>query len=154
MSPPPKRSLITRARQVMKPGTKIGMTDLGNRAVADIPAAQPDFSAGANRTQMYTYLTQVGGQPQVLYSGDRLWARVKLTLETGGPVVVGQQSKLFPITSGIGVNLQTGVEREFTIAKGTQLYIASTAVNSVAVVVEPLPWLEQIAAFLKSIAGL
>lgn len=135
-------------------GNKVGMTHLGERAVPTAPVASPSIAAGANRMQTYTYFTKVtanGAEIPVLYSGDRLWARVKLTLETAGPVAVGQSSQLLPVLSGKGTLLPTGQEMEFTIAKGTRLYIASTSVNRVKVTIEPLPWLEQITATLSAI---
>jgi hypothetical protein len=153
MATPPKRNLFTRATTLAKSaGSKVGMTSLGSPAIASAPAPADNVGQGANRTQIYTYLTKVGST-EVLYSGDRLWARVKVMLETGGPVVVGQQSKLLPITSGTGARLVTNQERDFVIAKGTKLYIASSSVNRVAVTIEPLPWLEQITALITKIVG-
>lgn len=137
-------------------GSKVGMTALGDRAVPSAPKPQDTVSAGANRTQISTYLTTpqlTGSTVPVLYNGDRLWARVRLTLETAGPVVVGQSSQILPVLSGKGVLLPTGQEFDITIAKGTKLYIASTSVNRVKVIIEPLPWLEQMTAMLSKIAG-
>jgi hypothetical protein len=138
------------------PGSKVGMTDLGNRAVASAPKPSLDTASGNNRTQIYTYFTKptrVGDDIPVLYSGDRLWARVKLTLETAGPVAVGQSSQLLPVLSGKGALLPTGGQMEFVIAKGTRLYIASTSVNRVKVTIEPLPWLEQITASVLALVS-
>ena len=89
----------------------------------------------------------------MLYNGDRMWARVILTLETAGPVAVGQSSQLQPVLSGKGQLLETGVPTPFTIAKGNRLYIAATGVNRVKVVVEPFPWLEQLTGLLNVIMG-
>lgn len=134
-----------------RPGDKIGMTDLGNRAVAVPPAPRQETGAGANRTQIYTYIAQPG-PTKLLYNGDRLWAKLTLTLETAGPVVVGEQSNLLPVARGVGDTLRVNEPYEVVIARGSKLYIATTAVNRVGVKVEPLAWLEQITA-LVGIAG-
>lgn len=137
------------------PMSKIGMTKLGPRSIATAPAPSDNVGTGSNRTQTYTYITSIpvpGESTPILYNGDRLWANVTLELETAGPVAVGQSSALLPVLSGKGVLLETDQSRTFTIAKGTRLYIASSSVNRVKVTVAPLPWLEQITAFLSQIA--
>jgi hypothetical protein len=131
--------------QPSRPGDKTGMTKLGNPAIATPPEPSQQTGAGANRTQIYTYIAQPGAT-KLLYNGDRLWARVTLTLETAGPVVIGDQQQLLPIARGIGDSLRANVPYEVVIARGTKLYIATTAFNRVGVKIEPLPWLEQITA--------
>lgn len=114
----------------------------------------PIVSGGGQQdraTEIFTYNTFVGspdpsGAMPVLYNGDRNWAQVTLTLDTAGPVVVGNRANLAPIFSGNGWTLTTGEPITFTIAKGTRLYIYSSSVNRVKVEIAPLPWLEQIAA--------
>jgi len=116
------------------------------------PAAQ---GPGDNRTQIYTYLTKLptDGASDILYNGDRLWAKITLTLQTAGPVAVGQQSNLRPVLGGQGTLLTPGVPYVVTIGKGTRLYIAANTVNRVAVQVEPFPWLENITGLAGRIAG-
>lgn len=134
--------------------SKIGQTSLGDRAVASAP--EPSINVSDSRLQATTYFTKVPviGEPTaVLYSGDRLWARVTLTLETAGPVAVGFMSQITPVLSGRGQLLMTGEPTVFDVAKGNRLYIAATAVNRVKFSVQPLPWLEQISALLGRMAG-
>ncbi len=134
-------------------GGKIGMTKIGDPAIAKAPPPSEEVGTGSNRTQVYTYITKVpmpGQATPTIYNGDRLWARVTLTLENAGPVAVGQSSNLGGINSGIGQLLETDVPMPFTIAKGTKLYVLATAVNRIKVTVEPLPWLEQITALLTN----
>jgi hypothetical protein len=110
-----------------------------------------DAGAGNNRSQLSTFFTKVPvvGEPTtVLYSGDRLWADVTLTLETAGPVAVGTASQITPVLSGRGALLETGTPLTFRIAKGSKLYIAATAVNRVKMFIQPVPWLEQITGLL------
>lgn len=137
------------------PMSKIDQTSLGNRGIASAPA--PDPSHGQNRPSITTYFTKVpvvGEQTPVLYSGDRLWSRVTLTLETAGPVAVGQMAQIAPVLSGKGQLLATGVPTSFDIPKGSKLYIAATAVNRIKVSIQSLPWLEQITGLLSHMVGL
>jgi hypothetical protein len=139
-----------------RPGlsSKIDQTELGQRGVASAPS--PDPGQGHNKSSITTYFTKpprVGEQTPVLYSGDRLWARVTLTLETAGPVAVGQMANISPVLSGKGQLLDTGVPTYFDIAKGTKLYIASTSVNRVKVSIQSVPWAEQITGLLHAIMG-
>ena len=118
-------------------------------------------AAGDRKTDVFTYFTKAGPQPNVpggvpiLYNADRQWADVTLVLETAGPVVVGTNSNLFPVLSGKGEQLITDVPMTFTIAKGpTRLYIASTGVNRVKVQIAPYAWLEELLGGINQIAGL
>lgn len=144
--PPPggKIGMTPGALGAALPGGKAGMTELGNRAVATPPSPQVANAAGANRARVYTWFTNASSATEILYDGDRLWARVTVELQTAGPVVIGTDSNLTPVLGGKGVVLTPGEPRSVNIARGTKLYIASTAVNRVAVVVEAVPWLEQI----------
>ena len=125
-----------------------------DRTVASVTAPQAQTGAGDNRTQIYTYLTKLpeNGQAAVLYNGDRLWAKITLTLQTAGPVSVGQQQGIVPVLGGQGALLTTGQPYEVVIAKGSRLYVAANGLNRIAVKVEPLPWLEQITALIGRVA--
>ena len=138
--------------------SKVGArAELPNRNVASAGAPpSPVLSAGEKRSQITTYFTkpvQIGVPIPILYNGERMWTRVILTLETAGPVAVGNASNITPVLSGKGQLLQTGEPMPFTIAKGTRLYIASTSVNRVKVVIEPVPWLEQVVGLLMQMVG-
>ena len=127
-----------------------------DRTVAQAPTTSDALGAGENRIQISTYFTKVpvdGQPPDVLYSGDRNWTRVRVMLETAGPVAVGQFSNLFPVLSGRGQLLTTGVPVTFDIAKGNKLYIAAQSVNRVKVTIEPYPWLEMITGLLGSLVA-
>jgi hypothetical protein len=109
-----------------------------------------------HRTQVSTYFTKIpqpGQQPEILYNGDRQWANVTMTLETAGPVAVGQSQQLSPVLSGKGVLLETDVPFTLTIAKGTRLYILSTSINRVKLVIEPFAWLETITGLIGTLIG-
>lgn len=100
--------------------------------------------SSSNKTDISTYITRVG-KTDSLYDGSRLWAKVTLTLETGGPVVYGTKQNLQPVLGGAGAQLITDEPTEIVISKGNQLYIAAQTVSRVNVKIESLPWLEQIA---------
>lgn len=138
-------------RAPSKIGNVAGITD---RNIAKGEAVEVRPGGGETRTQASTYFTkaqQVGQDVPILYNGDRTWVQLTLILQTAGPVAVGTSSNIVPVLSGKGVLLTTNVPFQITIAKGSRLYIASTGVNRVLVLLEPLPWLEQIAANLSQV---
>ena len=76
-----------------------------DRTTAQVRAPAATTGQSENKIQIRTYLT-TPGPSVVLYNGDRMWARLTLTLETAGPVAVGEQSAIVPVTSGKGQLLQ------------------------------------------------
>ncbi len=116
------------------------------------PPPSADQGGAERRSEVYTTFTKADGVTHILYNGDRLWAKVTVELETAGPVSVGTAAKLTPVLGGSGVLLQPDLPKSFTIAKGSKLSFASTSVNRVAVSIEPLPWLEQIAGSVRLVA--
>lgn len=124
-----------------------------NRNVADVRAPADTTGQSENKIQIYTYPTKPSPSPQILYNGDRMWARVTLTLTTAGPVAVGEQSNIVPVLSGKGQLLPPGVPVTFNVAKGNRIYIAADTLNRVNVVIEAYPFLETITGLLSSLAG-
>jgi hypothetical protein len=112
-----------------------------NRNIATVPAPSDTASSAENKIKIFTFFTTAGKTLNV-YNGDRLWAKVTLTLETAGPVSVGEQADLQPVLSGRGLLLQTGIPAVFNVAKGNILYVAAASTNRIGVVVEAYPWLE------------
>lgn len=140
-----------------RPGTTIGMTpDRPVRTDAQpvTPGTPPQATNVDRNTDTYTYFTTVplDGTTPILYNGDRLWAKVTLLLETAGPVAVGTRADIGPVLSGKGRLLTQNVAFEITIAKTSRLYILSTALNRVAVTIEPVPWAEQIANAVETLS--
>lgn len=134
-------------------GSKLGPVSL-NRNVAQSPEPADTTGGSEHRTQVDTYFTRVpvAGEPtDIVYNGDMVWAKITLTLETAGPVAVGNLSSIIPALSGRGQLLETDVPTVFFIAKGTRLYITATGVNRVKRVVEPIPWLETITGLVSSL---
>lgn len=136
-----------------RPTSKIGHVSLDRtRAQSPEPA---DTTGGADhKTFIDTYFTKVpvDGEPtDIIYNGDRAWAKITLTLETAGPVAVGNSSSITPALSGKGQLLETDVPTTFFIGKGTRLYVTATGVNRVKRVIEPFPWLETIAGLIGSV---
>lgn len=123
-----------------------------NRHQAQVPAPADTTGAGENRLQTSTFFTKVGGTT-VIYTADRMWCKVTLTLQTAGPVAVGQFAQLDPVTSGRGQNLQPGVPTTFNVAKANNLYVAATAINAISLLVEPYPWLETLTGLLTTLTG-
>jgi hypothetical protein len=135
--------------------SKIGPVSLDHR-VAQSPTPSDTTGHAETRINISTYFTSVpgvGDPPAVLYNGDRIWTRVRVTLLTAGPVAVGQLANLFPVLGGAGQLLQPGVPTTFDIAKGNKLYIAANSVNRVSLTVEPYPWLETLTGLLTSLVA-
>jgi hypothetical protein len=144
---------------LVRPGTAIGMTPTRPDPVSaqpTTPGAPPQPTNVDRNTQTYTYITRAtlaeGEGTPVLYNGDRIWAKIILTLETAGPVAVGTLADIGPVLSGKGRLLVTNVPAEFIIAKTSRLYILATAINRVSVTIEPLPWMEQLANAAETLA--
>lgn len=106
----------------------------------------------SGRTDIYTRITKPSNKSELLYSADN-WVRMRLLLETAGPVAVSTRQDIVPVLSGKGILLQTGEYVEFTIPRGDRVYIASNTVNRVQVFVEPFPWLESMLLTLKALLG-
>lgn len=125
-----------------------------NRTVASRPS--PSTGQGDTRYAAYTYIAtppKPGESTPILYNGDRLWVRVTLTLETAGPVAVGDKAALAPVTSGRGILLDTNQATVLTVAKGSRVYVLANTVSRIKVQIEPLPWLEQITGILGQAAN-
>lgn len=88
----------------------------------------------ANASDFFT--TPTDGT-QLLYSADQ-WVQVVVTLRTVGPVSCGQNASQVPVQSGKGIALVTNIPVTFTLARGTRLYVASTTVSRLSVVITPI----------------
>lgn len=145
--PPPPRPPVSQT-------SKIGNVSLDRtRAQATTPSDSTGTSE--DKIKINTYITKApsitGDGTDTIYNGDRMWARVTLTLETAGPVAVGDSTSITPVLSGKGLLLETGVPMIFDVAKGNRLYIAATSVNRVKIMISPYPWLETITGLAGSI---
>jgi hypothetical protein len=115
------------------------------RALPDSKGGETAKQLQTYRTEIYTYFTRANGQTELIYSAEN-WVRIKLQLETAGPVAIGTSANLEPVLSGRGLLLDTSEEFEANLPKGTRVYIISETINRVSVTIEPIPWLEQISA--------
>jgi hypothetical protein len=123
-----------------------------DRTVATAPKPQTDQGRAETRSFIDTYFTKAT-ETQIIYNGDRQWARVTLMLETAGPVAIGTSQNIAPALSGKGQLLTTNVPQTFTVAKGSRLFVVSTGVNRVRRTVEAVPWLEQITGLVSALLG-
>lgn len=129
-------------KAVRKVAQQIAQGELG-RSVAEPQAGTPQDDQSSSHTDIYSYFTPIGGS-NLIYSSEG-WVKVKLTLETAGPVAVSTRQDITPALSGKGRLLPAGDEIDFFLGKGDRLYVTATAVNRVSVTVEPVPWLQAIA---------
>ena len=86
-------------------------------------------------TNIFTYFTFVGGS-RLLYSAES-WTKIRLRLETAGPVAVSTRQEITPVLSGKGILLPVGIPIDFNIPKGDRLFITAGAINRVTVFTEP-----------------
>ena len=90
-------------------------------------------------TEIGTYFTKADGQTYEMYPVQG-WMRIKLRLETAGPVVVGTEQHLGPILAGHGELLPTGAWVDFYLDFGSRLYVASSTVNRIGFIREQIPY--------------
>lgn len=122
------------------------------QAQSSAPVLHPDIPAAAGRTEISTYFTKVGGN-NLLYQAEG-WVRLRIMLETAGPVAIGSRDDVEPVLSGKGITLIRDVEISFPLAKGNRVFITSGAVNRVRMIVEPIPWAEQVTTMIGSLVSL
>ncbi len=109
----------------------------------------PEIPAIRHNTEIFTYFTRPAAGTQLLYSAEN-WVRARLMLETAGFVdIATNRQNITPVGSGKGIQLPLNVEITFHLSKSNRIYIASTTVNSVRFIIEPIPWQEQIALMLS-----
>jgi hypothetical protein len=101
-----------------------------------------DQRASTYITDPKTTLTLPGKIVQIV-PATQAWVKATLTLETAGPVEVSNSSQ-WTFLNGSGQTLIVNVPMPFFVARGNNLYLQSGASNRVKVLIEPLPWLEQI----------
>lgn len=118
----------------------------------EVKEGKPEIPSTNGRTEVSTYFTKPSGN-HVLYRAEQ-WMRIRLMLEGAGPVAVGSRDNVAPPLSGAGILLPTNVEITFTMQKGNRMYIAATAINRVRFIIEPIPWLEQIATMIGQLVSL
>lgn len=94
-------------------------------------------------TDIYTYFTEPDGETKLLYSAAG-WVKMELTLETAGPVAFSTRESVTPVLTGRGILLITDEAIDFVLPKGNRVFIAAEAINRVKVIIEPIPWQEQI----------
>lgn len=86
-------------------------------------------------TEIRTILTEIGGS-RLFYTAETQ-ARVRLRLETAGPVSVSTASDIEPVLGGRG-GLLNDVDMEFLLSRGDQLYYTAQAINRFRFVSEPV----------------
>lgn len=134
-----------------KLGTKAGLPSEVARAIPDSKQGETPGQLQEFATNLSTVFTRIGGT-QILHAADR-WVIAKLTLQTAGPVDVGTRAELTPVLSGKGRSLVTNQELAIPLAKGTRLYYTAAATNRLLVVIEPIPWLQQIALEIVAVGN-
>lgn len=151
-------SLRKIAAELQQPG-EFGRAVPGNEQAAiekgiapGVTEEKPAIPAATGRVDMSTYFTKPTGRSEVLYRAES-WVRIRLMLETAGPVSVGSRDNVTPVLSGAGILLPINVEITFPMTQGNRIFIAATAINRVRVIIEPIPWEEQKATMLGQLVA-
>lgn len=144
---PPRRPNFSKLSNDLSSRTKEVTRALPSSKGGETPKQLKTYS-----TEVYSYFTVPSVGSNLLYSAEN-WIRLKLELETAGPVAVGTSAEIGPVLSGHGRLLNTNEQYEVVLSKGTRFYIVSETVNRVSVTIEPIPWLEQIDGDLIASAG-
>lgn len=146
-------------RKIQLPGLLGTAVKRLGRMSAEVARALPDSKGGEEpkdlqrwRTQMFEMFTTTLGQSQQFYAADQ-WVRLQVMLETAGPVAIGTAAEITPVLSGKGRLLTTDVPYEVYLPKGSRAYYAAENVNRVAVTIEPIPWMEQLALEIRRVGG-
>ncbi len=100
-------------------------------------------------TETFTLCTEPDGQSRLIYSAES-WVRVRLALETTGVVAISTREDLAPLSSGKGIELTKLQSVELVLPRGDRLFVVSETDERLAVAIEPIPWLAQIADILES----
>src|SRR5262245_61515026 len=96
----------------------------------------------AKATEIFTLFTAADGETHLLYSAPT-WVRVRLTLETAGPVSVGTRQDLGRVLSGQGVLLTTNVEQEWDLDREDRLFWVAESINRVKFSVQGIAYGEE-----------
>jgi len=136
--PNPDQTLLGRVSNDLR-----GNNKERGRALPDSKGGETPKQLATYYTQIFTFFTDSSEQSQLLYSAEN-WVKITLKLETAGPVAIGTDANIVPVLAGSGVLLDTVDPFVFSLAKGTRVYITSQTVNRVTVIIEPIPWLEQL----------
>jgi hypothetical protein len=123
------------------------------RAQSHSTPIQAEIPTATGRTEIFTYTTRALNESSLLYQAES-WVRMRLILENAGAVDVSTRENITPVGSGKGITLPTDVEVQFNLNKKDRIYIASTSVNRVRVIIEPIAWGDQIATMLGKLVGL
>jgi hypothetical protein len=116
------------------------------------PPALPTVKAEPALFRAETYFTVPDGQTHLLYTAQS-WVKVRLLLESAGPVVYGQNQGITPVLSGRGSRLITGEEKEIELTKGSRIFIAAEAINRVSFSVSPIPFSDVIGGWVSALLG-
>lgn len=132
-----------------KDANRAVVSEAGRVTPASAPGTESIGYKPERGTDIYVYFTEAGGTKQLLAANETV--KVKLELQTAGPVAVSTKHDIEPVLSGKGRLLSTGRETTIIIVRGDRLYITSSSVNRVAVTIEPIPWLQNIAMLVEKL---
>jgi hypothetical protein len=104
----------------------------------------------AKTTKIYTIFTDDSGITRLLFSPPT-WCRVRITLETAGPVAVGTSQDLGAVLSGQGVQLTTDIELTWDLDREDRLFWVAESINRVKFSIESIAYGDEYAKSLHEI---
>lgn len=107
----------------------------------------------STQSQVFSFITQPGTTGLLRETLPDEWLEMHLFLQTAGAVIVGDTEDLLPVVSDKGMQLPFQISVTFKLSPSSRLYIASTAVNTVAVRLNAIPGLEQILKVIGKAGG-
>lgn len=122
------------------------------RALTRVEGNQTPYQLQTDTTELFDIFTTTIGESRSFYTTNR-WIRVTLTLQTAGPVVVATRADVVPVNTGKGASLMPGVPLTMTLPRGSTLYYGCASVQRFSVVVEPIPWANEIAGKIDDVAS-
>lgn len=107
----------------------------------------------AKNTKIFTLFTDAPfGITRNLYSSPPdTWTRVRLLLETAGPVSVGTNENLGNVLGGQGIILPTGEWVTWDLSSADRLYWVAESINRVKVSIEAIAYGDEYAKTLGDI---
>lgn len=146
----PKRMTERPAAMVASEAAGEVSPEVARALPASVNGEEP-LSLQTQRTDMFDLFTFAIGTSELFYSANQS-VKVTFILETAGPVVISTRAEVVPVLSGKGLSLRTGVPVTWHYPKGSRLYYGCAALNRVGIVIEPIPWMDQVVHEIRGVA--
>lgn len=120
--------------------------------------ALPDNRGGETPKQLQNDRTVISssivpaGQAQLLFTSQN-WVIVTVTLRSPTQAVIATNDAILPVSSFFGRPLIQDEPFKVTVPRATTIYVASEATSRFDLIVEPIPWFQQISAEIRAVTS-